>query len=73
MTCYCGCPGAFALLGVVCWNPACRNYHESDCVRLSQWTEDEDGTNPRVNGDLVADVREFLKNAGQAVSAFLDD
>ena len=69
----CRCPGAFTLLHIVCWNPACRNYHESDAVRLSDWTEEDEGKHPRINGDLIVDIREFLKGAGQKVSAFLEE
>lgn len=73
MTCSCGCPGAILLLRFVCWNPACQNYHEADIVRLSDWAADADGTNPRINGEPIVNVREFLKGVGQRIPAFLEE
>lgn len=52
----CGCPGAYTLLvGVVCWNRDCRNFHQ-DVVSGSDFSAD----GLMVNGDPIEELHEFL-------------
>lgn len=60
----CGCPGAYQLLiGTYCWNRNCRNFHQ-DVVSGSDFSEDGE----TVNGDSVAELKEFLGLAEESDS-----